>query len=89
MADSVRQTLRTEHVVLPEPGRQLLHAGYPILRQWLPDAPGRAGFVIGGGTMLAARWGHRSSKDIDVKVNSETGYALIASKPFGAPHWGG
>ena len=70
--------MKTETVVLPEPGRQLLHAGYPILRQWLPDRPGLAGFIIGGGTMLAARWRHRNSQDIDVKVNGETGYALIS-----------
>ena len=28
--------------------------------------------------MLAARWGHRSSKDIDIKVNSQTGYPLVS-----------
>ena len=78
MAHEVKPALRTESLVLPEPGRQLLHAGYPILRRWLTDRPGQASFIIGGGTMLAARWHHRSSKDIDVKVNGETGYALVS-----------
>ena len=78
MADAMRSTLRAENLVLPEPGRQLLHACYPMLTQWLPDKPGKAGFIIGGGTMLAARWGHRSSKDIDVKVNDGFGYALVS-----------
>ena len=76
MADAVKAALITENLVLPEPGRQLLHAGYPILTQWLPERPGEAGFIIGGGTMLAARWHHRSSKDIDVKVNNGIGYGL-------------
>ena len=70
--------LRTENLTLPEPGRQLLHAGYPVLKRWLPDRPGEASFIIGGGTMLAARWEHRRSKDIDVKVNGKTGYALVS-----------
>ena len=78
MADAMKPALRTEDLVLPEPGRQLLHAGYPILTRWLPDRPGQASFIIGGGTMLAARWQHRSSKDIDVKVNGDTGYALVS-----------
>lgn len=78
MVDTMTGALRTENLVLPEPGRRLLHAGYPILTHWLPDRPGQASFIIGGGTMLAARWRHRSSKDIDVKVNGETGYGLVS-----------
>ena len=78
MDQAVKPALRTETLILPEPGRQLLHASYPILKQWLPDTPGEASFIIGGGTMLAARWHHRSSKDIDVKVNADTGYPLVS-----------
>lgn len=40
--------------------------------------PDQVAFIIGGGTMLAARWRHRSSKDVDVKVNSTKGYRIIS-----------
>ena len=68
----------TERVILPQPGRALLHAVYAILRQHLPEEPGYVCFAIGGGTILAARWGHRDSKDLDVKVNSGAGHFLVS-----------
>ena len=75
--------MRTEQVVLPEPGRTLLRRTYPILVRRFGGASAKAGFiVVGGGTMLAARWGHRASKDLDIKVNnSEGGVAPVQWTP--------
>ena len=70
--------MRTERVVLPEPGRTLLRRTYGILLHRLRDQAGEAGFVIGGGTMLAARWGHRESKDLDIKVNNSERYRAVS-----------
>ena len=70
--------MRTEQVVLPEPGRTLLRRTYPILMRRFGGDCAKAGFIIGGGTMLAARWGHRASKDLDIKVNSSEGYRVVS-----------
>ena len=70
--------MQQETVILPEPGRSLLHRTYAILSRRLRSTAGLAGFIIGGGTMLAARWGHRTSKDIDVKVNNTEGFRCIS-----------
>ena len=70
--------MRTERVILPEPGRTLLRRTYGILSQRLRGGSGQAGFIIGGGTMLAARWKHRNSKDLDVKVNDSEGCRAIS-----------
>ena len=70
--------MRTEQVVLPEPGRTLLRRTYPILMRRFGADSAKAGFIIGGGTMLAARWGHRASKDLDIKVNSSEGYRVVS-----------
>ena len=37
----------------------------------LIDLCGADGFAIGGGTALAARWGHRTSTDIDIILDAE------------------
>ena len=70
--------MRTERVILPEPGCTLLRRTHGILTQRLKGGPGQAGFIIGGGTMLAARWRHRNSKDLDVRVNDTEGYGAIS-----------
>lgn len=69
---------QTERVVLPEPGRTLLRQTYPILERRFGGQSATAGFIIGGGTMLAARWGHRVSKDLDIKVNHSQGYRIVS-----------
>ena len=79
MADYRTGTMRTEQVVLPEPGRTLLRRTYPILVRRFGGDSAKAGFiVVGGGTMLAARWGHRASKDLDIKVNNSEGYRAVS-----------
>lgn len=78
MADCRTAAMRTEQVVLPEPGRTLLRRVYPLLERRLGGDSARAGYIIGGGTMLAARWGHRASKDLDIKVNNTEGYRAVS-----------
>ena len=78
MADYRTATMRTERIVLPEPGRTLLRRVYPILERRFSGDSARAGFIIGGGTMLAARWGHRASKDLDIKVNNSEAYRVVS-----------
>lgn len=78
MAEGRDSAMRTERVILPEPGRTLLRRTYGILSQRLRGGSGQAGFIIGGGTMLAARWKHRNSKDLDVKVNDTEGCRAIS-----------
>ena len=70
--------MKIEHVVLPEPGRELLMKTHPTLARQFPDAHGEQGFVIGGGTMLAARWQHRASRDVDVRVSDKPGHQLLS-----------
>lgn len=71
-----------EQVVFPEPGRTLLHRAWRTLKEWLHNPGTGPGFVIGGGTMLAARWRHRNSKDLDVRVVETNGSALIVQMEF-------
>ena len=49
---------------LPAPARQILDRAAPALLAALT----REEILIGGGTALAARWGHRTSTDIDITV---------------------
>ena len=77
--------VKKEVLVLPEPGRSLLRAAYPVLTELIPSRQNEAGFTIGGGTILAARWGHRDSKDIDVRINNSHGMGLLTrmdEEPF-------
>ena len=62
-----------ETLILPEPARQLwlstrgaIDAGLQLLQNRPPE------YTIGGGTILAARWRHRKSFDIDIEVDPET-----------------
>ncbi|MCY4541438.1 MAG: nucleotidyl transferase AbiEii/AbiGii toxin family protein [Rhodobacteraceae bacterium] len=48
----------------PQPARQILDRAAPVLLAGLT----RKEILIGGGTALAARWGHRSSSDIYITV---------------------
>lgn len=52
---------RVEIVIPDNPGIVLARVA-PLLSSWL----GEDGCVLGGGTVLAARWRHRVSTDIDL-----------------------
>lgn len=70
--------MNAERIVLPEPGRTLLAKTHKVLTRQFPDVGDEPGFVIGGGTILAARWKHRRSKDIDVRVSDESGLRVLS-----------
>ncbi len=62
-----------EHLTLPEPAATILARTHHILdRHVTPHTPGGDGWKIGGGTILAARWAHRQSEDIDLLVHPNT-----------------
>lgn len=71
-----------ERLTLPEPGRTLWASVYDTLRQTFPGQPHQPGFALTGGTLLAARFAHRQSTDIDIKVMSQSGLEALA------PHTG-
>ena len=62
-----------EDLTLPEPARTVLSRTRAILDVYVtPCTPDRSGWQIGGGTILAARWRHRKSLDIDLLVHPRT-----------------
>ena len=65
-------------MILPEPARTLWVQVADVLegelRARLHDFDG---WMLGGGTVLAARWTHRSSTYIDLKVDVRAGLAML------------
>ena len=56
-----------EKLRLPEPARSLWNAKRDIVHSLPDEGTGRTVRPhLGGGTTLAARWGHRRSTDIDI-----------------------
>ena len=75
---------RAEDLTLPEPARTILSRTRAILDTYVtPHTPDRSGWIIGGGTILAARWRHRESRDIDLLVHprTETRFLQLAAAP--------
>ena len=61
-----------ERLTLPEPARTLLRSAAPALIATLDEiCEGRRPWALGGGTVLAARWRHRKSNDLDIFVPEE------------------
>ena len=59
---------------LPHPAAELFETVYPALHDFIrPVTPGNVVGRLGGGTALAAQWGHRRSTDIDITVPEGTG----------------
>ena len=69
-----------EILTLPQPGRKLFLKARPLLIRGCGLAekgtPPRA--VFGGGTILAARWGHRESKDVDIRARLQGNSGVIS-----------
>ena len=57
----------TKALALPEPARGLWLRTRDAIRESLAEVGG-AEYQIGGGTVLAARWGHRISYDVDLTL---------------------
>ena len=64
-------TTHIERLTLPEPARTLWPDCHTLLERFFGDPDRRdGGYVVGGGTILAARLGHRTSFDIDPIITS-------------------
>ncbi|MYN65368.1 MAG: hypothetical protein F4X11_10115 [Acidobacteria bacterium] len=75
---------KAEDLTLPEPARTLLSRTRGILDTYVtPRTPDRSGCIIGGGTILSARWRHRESRDIDLLVHPRTETRFL--QPAAAP----
>ena len=48
----------------------------PVVRRRLSHDDGRAAYALGGGTILAARWRHRHSTDVDLLTSDPRGALL-------------
>ena len=60
-----------ERLTLPEPARTLWPDCHALLERFFADPDSNdGGYVVGGGTILAARLGHRTSFDIDPIITS-------------------
>ena len=65
-------------LTFPEPAVDLLARSHGMLdRHVTPHTPAEAGWAIGGGSALAARWQHCWSKDLDIVVGSETEFIRL------------
>ena len=65
-----------EKLKLPAPANALFQAVHGVLDKLIrPVSPGGTLGRLGGGTTLAARWGHRRSTDVDITVPVGTGLA--------------
>ena len=63
-----------ETLTLPEPAATLWRRVHPVLDALEGLWPDTADlFTLGGGTVLAARWGHRLSQDIDIVARRGSG----------------
>ena len=70
-------------MTLPEPAAELLKRTHRILDEFLtPLTPGRTGWTLTGGTVLAARWKHRESTDLDLVVHPRTEIARLAKAQY-------
>ena len=64
MAAALRERLGAVLVAIPGPPGESLRNAAALLRDVVPDA--METMRMGGGTVLAARWNHRRSTDVDL-----------------------
>ena len=63
---------------LPEPARTLLNTTFETLDSTLVEiVPEGQRWHLGGGTVLAARWAHRKSTDVDIFLPANSGIAAL------------
>ena len=70
--------METSVIRLPDPAARLLRQVHPVLEELLGPAAARK-WAIGGGTVLAARWQHRQSHDIDVFATEDVYRRAVAN----------
>ena len=72
----------TKELRLPDNAGALWRATRDITRRGIAEVTGQSSsYAIGGGTILAARWKHRSSKDIDIVVAEEANPGNVLGSP--------
>lgn len=70
-----------EPLHLPEAAASLLIKTHVILDEHVtPHTPGGEGWKLAGGTVLAARWHHRDSFDLDIQIHPETERAHLEKR---------
>ena len=75
-----------DRLTLPEPAASLWRRAAPALERALGQTERPpAQWSIGGGTILAWRWGHRESTDIDLTVPAGTGIHALDDRVGGTP----
>lgn len=63
---------------LPEPAKTLLHTTFDTIDNTLAEiVPEGQRWRLGGGTLLAARWAHRESTDVDIFLPENSGIAAL------------
>ena len=84
----------TERLRLPEPARSLHRAHWTDIAGIIEDSmsedvtnvaddfPKAPIWSFGGGTILAARWNHRRSQDLDVQIDEEIDVSMLAAKLY-------
>ena len=70
-------------LMLPEPARTLWRTARDTVRQGLDAIGDRIEYRLGGGTILAARWGHRISFDVDIDLDEGVDLARLEHAEHG------
>ena len=77
-AEHRRAPVNQEILQLPEPAATLLATAFETMDSALgPVVPAGHRWRLGGGTLLAARWRHRRSTDLDIFLPSDSGIAIL------------
>ena len=70
-------------LMLPEPARTLWRPARDTVRQGLDAIGDRIEYRLGGGTILAALWGHRISFDVDIDLDEGVDLARLEHAEHG------
>lgn len=72
--------MKTPELTLPAPARDLWHKLAGVVRQEIGRiSHTEPAYAIGGGSVLAARWQHRHSHDVDLVVPADTPLGRLAT----------
>ena len=75
--------MTADDLTLPQPARAFWLETRDVVRAALQQLEPGIDYRIGGGTILAARWKHRSSFDVDIQVDKRTPLKELKSGNFG------
>ena len=76
---------RAGSLTLPTEAAALWRRTHDIVRRGIAEVSGDLrGYAIGGGTILAARWQHRASQDIDIVIPEQCNPGRVLGRPESA-----